>query len=97
MNPTTIIAFAALFAGSDLIPETPHPESYLEIAGGIFTGSLVWWLFLVGIAEPVKRRLNPHSVHRFLQILGVALVILALLTLVPRVGPMIDNVRNLIR
>ncbi|HSA58950.1 MAG TPA: LysE family transporter [bacterium] len=96
MNPTTIIAFTVLFAGSDLIPENPGRESYFEIAGGIFTGSLVWWLFLVGIAEPVKRRLNPHSVHRFLQVLGVVLVVLALFTFLPRLGTVIENVRRLL-
>lgn len=94
MNPTTIIAFVVIFAGSDLIPENPGRESYLEIAGGIFIGSLVWWSILVGIAEPVKRRLNPHSVHRFLQVLGVALVVLALFTFLPRVGTVIENVRR---
>jgi len=97
LNPTTIIAFAALFAGSDLIPEDPSEIQYFEISAGIFTGSLVWWMFLVAIAEPVKRKLNPHSVHRFLQVLGVVLVVLALITFIPRLGPMIDNVRKLIR
>jgi threonine/homoserine/homoserine lactone efflux protein len=94
MNPTTFIAFAVLFAGSDLIPEDPREEQYLEIAAGIFAGSLIWWLFLVGIARPVKQRLNPHSVHRFLQVLGVALVVLALFTLTPRLGGMIVRLRD---
>ena len=97
LNPTTIIAFAVLFAGSDLIPEVPREIQYFEISGGIFAGSLIWWLILVAIAEPVKRKLNPHSVHRFLQVLGVVLVVLALITFIPRLGPVIDKVRDLIR
>ena len=96
LNPTTIIAFAVLFAGSDLIPEDPRKIQYVEVAAGIFTGSLVWWMVLVAIAEPVKRRLNPHSVHRFLQVLGVVLVVLALVSLVPRFGTVVDKLKDLI-
>lgn len=96
LNPTTIIAFAVLFAGSDLIPEHPKREQYFEIAAGVFAGSLTWFLVLVGIAGPVKRHLNPHSVHRFLQVLGVALVVLALFAFTPRVGQVIDNIRLLL-
>ncbi|HEX5036216.1 MAG TPA: LysE family transporter [bacterium] len=95
MNPTTIIAFAALFAGSDLIPENPRREEYFLIAAGVFSGSLLWWLFLVSLAGPVKRRLNPHSVHRFLQVLGVVLVVLALFTFIPRAGHVIDRIQML--
>ena len=91
-----IAAFAVLFAGSDLIPEDPRKIQYVEVAAGIFTGSLVWWMVLVAIAEPVKRRLNPHSVHRFLQVLGVVLVVLALVSLVPRFGTVVDKLKDLI-
>lgn len=96
LNPTTIIAFAALFAGSGLIPEDPRKIQYFEIAAGIGAGSFVWWMILVAIAEPVKRRLNPKSVHRFLQGLGIVLVVLALVTFIPRIGHVIGKVKELI-
>src|SRR3989338_2845556 len=56
MNPTTIIAFAALFAGSDLIPEDPKKIQFVEIMSGVFLGSLLWWLNLVVLARPIKRK-----------------------------------------
>lgn len=97
INPTTIIAFAALFAGSDLIPEDPKRIQYFEIAAGIFSGSLIWWIILVAIAKPVKRMMSPEKVHRMMQAIGGVLISLALLSLVPRVGDVIDKVQRLIR
>lgn len=96
MNPTTIIAFAVLFAGSDLVPEDPKKIVYLEVSGGVFTGSLIWWFILTAIAQPVKKKLSPHMVHRVLQVIGVVLVVLALFTFVPRLGGFIDKLRALI-
>ncbi len=84
LNPATIIAFAALFAGSDLIPENPKDSQYVEIMGGIFAGSLVWWMILVALAGPIKRRMNVQTVHRVFQGIGVSLCLIALGTLVPR-------------
>lgn len=95
INPTTIIAFAALFAGSDLIPEDPKKIQYFEIASGVFTGSLVWWCILVSVAHPIKRKLSPHSVHRVLQGIGITLVTLAMISFVPRLGGVIEKIKLL--
>lgn len=97
MNPTTIIAFAALFAGSDLIPEDPKKIQFVEIMSGVFLGSLLWWLFLVVLARPIKRKLSPLMEHRILQAIGIVLMSLALLTFVPRVGSVIDKLKMLAR
>lgn len=97
LNPMTIIAFAALFVGSDLIPEDPRKIQYLEIAAGIFTGSLLWWLALVILARPVKKMLSSLVVHRIFQGIGLALFSLALISFIPRLGTVIDKVRDLIR
>ncbi len=97
LNPTTIIAFAALFAGSDLIPEDPKRIQYVEIALGIFSGSLFWWLILVTIARPVKRMMSPQKVHRVMQVIGGVLLVLALISLIPRVGGVVDKIHHLIK
>jgi putative LysE/RhtB family amino acid efflux pump len=91
LNPTTIIAFAAIFAGSDLIAENPKDIQYIEITSGIFAGSLMWWLILVALAGPIKRRMNPHTVHRVFQGIGVSLCLIALGTLLPRLVTFIRN------
>lgn len=93
MNPITIIAFAALFVGSDLIPEEPHRIHYAEVALGVLFGSLLWWLLLVVLAQPVKRWLKPLVVHRVFQVIGCILVGLAALSFVPRIGTVIDRLR----
>lgn len=97
MNPMTIIAFAALFTGSDLIPEDPKKIQYLEIAGGVFSGSLFWWLLLVVLAQPLKNRLSPRVEHRLHQVIGIILMSLALLSFVPRLGTVIDKIKILMR
>ena len=97
LNPTTIIAFAALFAGSDLIPEDPRRIQYIEIALGILGGSMAWWLLLVSIARPVKKKMSPHKVHLVMQAIGGVLLTLALLSLIPRVGGVVDKIRVLIK
>lgn len=90
-NPMTIIAFAVLFAGSELVPADPRRLDYLEVASGVATGGLVWWLLLVAAAEPIRRRLSPHTVHRIFQVLGVALVVLAAITFGGRFRAFIDR------
>lgn len=96
MNPLTIIAFAALFVGSDLIPEDPQQIDYLVIATGVLTGSFLWWSLLVILAQPLKRRISPLVVHRVLQVIGLILISLALVSLIPRFGTIIDKVQRLI-
>ena len=93
MNPGPIVALAAIFAGSDLIPEDPRKIQYAEIASGIFTGSLCWWLFLVGIAQSIKKRLSTTLEHRLLQITGAILISLGLITLLLRVGHLLDKAK----
>lgn len=83
-NPLTIIAFAAIFAGSDLIPEDPRKIQYVGVAAGIFTGSMSWWMILVLLAHPVKRHLSSQVVHRVFQGVGLVLITLAVVSFVPR-------------
>ena len=96
MNPLTIIAFAALFVGSDLIPEDPHRIQYAEISLGVFSGSLFWWLALVFLAQPVKKRLSPPVVHRIFQMIGGVLIGLALVSLIPRLGTVVEKLKTYI-
>jgi threonine/homoserine/homoserine lactone efflux protein len=96
LNPITIIAFAALFVGSDLIPEDPGKIQYLEISTGILIGSLFWWLLLVFLARPVKKMLSSLLVHRIFQGIGVVLMSLAMISFIPRLGTLIDKFRSFV-
>ncbi|MCA9861538.1 MAG: LysE family transporter [Thermomicrobiales bacterium] len=46
-NPSTIISFAAIFAGLGLVGGT-GPASALLMVAGVFLGSATWWLILSG-------------------------------------------------
>jgi threonine/homoserine/homoserine lactone efflux protein len=49
-NPSTIISFAAIFAGVGLVSEgLSHGHAALMVVG-VFLGSALWWLTLSGIA-----------------------------------------------
>ncbi len=96
LNPMTIIAFAALFAGSDLIPEDPKKIQFAEVALGVFSGSLLWWTLLVVMARPLKRALSPLRIHRILQGIGGVLIGLAVLSLAPRLATVLDRIRALL-
>jgi threonine/homoserine/homoserine lactone efflux protein len=96
MNPMTIIAFAALFVGSDLIPEERSDIQYMMISTGVFCGSLFWWCLLGLLAQPLKKRLSPLVLHRTLQVIGMVLVGLALLSFIPRIGTVVDKAGSLI-
>ncbi|MBI2982499.1 MAG: LysE family transporter, partial [Deltaproteobacteria bacterium] len=82
-NPMTIIAFAALFAGSNLIPLDPRKIDYLRICMGVFSGSLLWWVSLVLLSHPIKKNISPLRIHRLLEIVGVILILLGGLSSFP--------------
>ncbi|MDM9623519.1 LysE family transporter [Rhizobium sp. S96] len=55
-NPATILSFGALFAGFGLTEETRRFSSAV-IVGGVFLGSLAWWLFLSGTVNLARNKL----------------------------------------
>ncbi len=78
-NPSTILSFAALFAGPGLGGTERDTTAASAKVLGVFLGSALWWLVLtVGIGL-VRRRLTP----RLLRLVNVAagLVLLAFGTL----------------
>lgn len=95
MNPATVLAFTALIAGSDLISLETNKMEYLEITAGIFSGSFLWWLLLVFAAQPLKKKLSTTIERRIQKTVGIILVVLAILSLAPRVGIVIDKLKTL--
>lgn len=97
MNPMTIIAFGALFAGADLIPVDVRKIQYLEISLGVFTGSLLWWMLLVVLATPLKNKMSATVEQRIQQVIGGILLTLAIFSVVPRFSSFIDRVQHLLK
>lgn len=55
-NPATILSFAAIFAGLGLA-KTASPGAAVTVVGGVFAGSMLWWMALSGIVAALHHRL----------------------------------------
>ncbi len=67
-NPMTIIAFTGVFAGRGLGWQTGRTVDALQLIGGVFLGSSLWWLLLALLAGTFGRHLNDGTlrwVNRF--------------------------------
>ena len=67
-NPMTIVSFAAVFAGLGLGSAPGSRASAALLVFGVFTGSMLWWLFLSGLVHLLRSKVD-HSrfvwVNRF--------------------------------
>ncbi len=66
-NPSTILSFAAVFAGLSLVARSP-----LLLVLGVMLGSALWWLVLTAAVRLVRRRIEP--VARWIAIVSGLLV-----------------------
>ena len=83
-NPMTILSFAAVFAGFGLAGTMGSVLSAAVLIVGVFLGSGLWWLFLVGIFSIYRTRFQSHQlvwVNRITGTIIIASGILALLSL----------------
>jgi threonine/homoserine/homoserine lactone efflux protein len=83
-NPMTIFSFAAVFAGFGLAGAKGDLVSAGTLVLGVFLGSGIWWLFLVGVFGIFKRRFEHHELHWVNRIAGLIIAgsgVLALLSL----------------
>jgi threonine/homoserine/homoserine lactone efflux protein len=83
-NPMTIFSFAALFAGFGLAEVKGSLYSAGVLILGVFLGSALWWLFLVGIFSIFRRRFHFEQLRWVNRVSGIIIVasgVLALLSL----------------
>jgi threonine/homoserine/homoserine lactone efflux protein len=67
-NPTTILSFAAVFAGLGLGTMAADRGSAVLMVCGVFLGSALWWLLLSGAVGFFRRAMTPERlrwVNRF--------------------------------
>jgi threonine/homoserine/homoserine lactone efflux protein len=83
-NPMTIFSFAAVFAGFGLAGVKGSFLSAGILILGVFLGSAIWWVFLVGVFSIFRKRFLSHQL-RWVNIISGAIIIasgiLALLSL----------------
>jgi putative LysE/RhtB family amino acid efflux pump len=75
VNPATFLAFVGVFAGLGLFNERPLGGlANALIVGGVFVGSMLWWITLTVVASAVRR-------HAPLGIVAVVNAVLGLIVL----------------
>ena len=79
-NPTTVLSFLAVLTG---LGTGGHQQWWLTflLVGGIFAGSMLWWVALVLIVNHLRDRFNPQSFRWMNRIAGIAIGLFGLVTL----------------
>jgi threonine/homoserine/homoserine lactone efflux protein len=72
-NPMTIFSFAAVFTGFGLAGTRGSILSAGILVLGVFLGSGLWWLFLVGVFSIFKRRFKHHELQWVNRIAGLVI------------------------
>jgi threonine/homoserine/homoserine lactone efflux protein len=83
-NPTTILSFAAVFAGLGLGTTAIDRGSAVLMVAGVFLGSAAWWLVLSSVVGAFRKTLTPRRLVWVNRVSGTALAgfgVLALLSL----------------
>jgi threonine/homoserine/homoserine lactone efflux protein len=84
-NPTTILSFAAVFAGLGLsVSGGFQPAAWL--VAGVVSGSAAWWLVLATAAVLLRRQVTPAAVQAISALSGVAIVAFGVLAIVSAFG-----------
>jgi threonine/homoserine/homoserine lactone efflux protein len=84
-NPMTILSMAAVFAGFGITGTRGSVLSAAVLLLGVFLGSLLWWLFLVGLFSIFKKRFRRHELQWINRIAGLIIAgsgVLALASLI---------------
>jgi threonine/homoserine/homoserine lactone efflux protein len=72
-NPTTILSFAAVFAGLGLGAAAADRWSAVLMVCGVFLGSALWWLLLSGAVGFFRRALTPTRLQWVNRVSGAIL------------------------
>ncbi len=84
-NPMTILSFGAVFAGFGVAGTKGSLLSAGNLVLGVFLGSALWWLFLIGLFTLFRSRFGQHHVRWVNRTAGIVIAgtgVAALLTLV---------------
>lgn len=82
INPATLFAFVAVFAGLGLFAEDiERLVSHGSIVAGAFCGSMLWWLTLTSAAAMMRHRLPPRAIAVLGQLLAALVIALGVLSI----------------
>jgi threonine/homoserine/homoserine lactone efflux protein len=80
-NPTTVLSFLAVLAGLGLSESRPWYLTLVMI-GGIFTGAMLWWFILTGVANRFRDKFTDRSMIWMNRIGGLAIGIFGVVMLI---------------
>ncbi len=90
MNPATVMAFAAVFAGTDFARFDTLKNDYVAASLGVFLGSMLWWLVLIFFSQRLRKWLSPQGQIKIQKVVGFVLMALALFSMFPRAEKVIN-------
>jgi threonine/homoserine/homoserine lactone efflux protein len=71
-NPTTVLSFLAVLAVLGL-SEHRAAGMTLVMIGGIFAGSMVWWLILIALTNYFRDRFDDNAMRKMNHVAGIAI------------------------
>ncbi len=81
-NPMTILFFIAVFAGLGLSKTVNGFDSVIQLTTGVFVGSCIWWLFLSGLTNKLKTKINKTILRKIDLVSGIMILFFGLLILI---------------
>jgi putative LysE/RhtB family amino acid efflux pump len=80
-NPTTIMAFAIIFASAGLVTQA-GPGAALIVTAGVACGSLAWWLALTAVVAAVRHAVSEKAMVVVNRISGGVLAVFGIVAIV---------------
>jgi threonine/homoserine/homoserine lactone efflux protein len=80
-NPTTILSFAAIFAGLGAGDANGSALSAMLLVLGVFLGSALWWLILSGTAGLFRAKLSARGLRWVNRVSGTVIAAFGVLAL----------------
>jgi threonine/homoserine/homoserine lactone efflux protein len=78
-NPMTVLSFIAVFAGIGIEAGNYIDASILVV--GVFIGSALWWVLLVGVTSLVQKRINSRAMLWIDRLSGCIIFVFGIVTL----------------
>jgi threonine/homoserine/homoserine lactone efflux protein len=85
-NPTTILSFAAVFAGLGLASTRGNYADATLLVGGVFLGSSCWWLLLSGGVGLLRRRVTARGLQWVNRLSGAIITLFGIGALLSAAG-----------
>lgn len=87
-NPVILFLFLGIFAGFSLV-DNKGGMNVLAIITGIFSGGLLWWVFISSVVNFFRDRFNPRRLFWVNRISGVVIMTLAFFSVVYAIAKMV--------